>query len=68
MNTNGYLLRLNIFCRQQNAGNLTYRVDVLFTDEATCTRSGIFMIHNSHLRVHDNQTVVVILFLALVSK
>jgi len=51
-----YLPSLN-FARwylQQTAANPTFPADVLFTDEATFTRSGMFNIHNSHLRAHDN--------------
>ena len=69
MNHNSYILRLKISYRylEQTAGNLTYHVDVLFTDEATYTRSLMFMIHNSHLWVYNNPTVVVILLLFQIS-
>ncbi|GFX20077.1 uncharacterized protein TNCV_1436371 [Trichonephila clavipes] len=51
-----YPRRLNFatWYLQQTAGNQTFPADVLFTDEATFTRSGMFNMHNSHLWEHVN--------------
>ncbi|GFU53978.1 uncharacterized protein TNCV_5057011 [Trichonephila clavipes] len=51
-----YPRRLNFatWYLQQTAENQTFPADVLFTDGATFTRSGMFNMHNSHLRSHVN--------------
>ncbi|GFU53973.1 uncharacterized protein TNCV_3442571 [Trichonephila clavipes] len=51
-----YPRRLNFatWYLQQTAENQTFPADVLFTDEATFTRSGMFNMHNSHLWAHVN--------------
>ncbi|GFS86893.1 uncharacterized protein TNCV_216121 [Trichonephila clavipes] len=51
-----YPRRLNFatWYLQQTAENQTFLADVLFIDEATFTRSGMFNMHNSHLWAHVN--------------
>ncbi|GFY25494.1 uncharacterized protein TNCV_2486141 [Trichonephila clavipes] len=51
-----YPRRLNFdtWYLQQTAENQTFSADVLFTDEATFTRSGMFNMHYSHLWAHVN--------------